>query len=210
MVATLDAYDAETVCLGKKLQASDDETEKLMHDALVCSINVPVVFTGCGGQVEITEDTLVPDMHHAVLVHKDHINMHNSAIKQQAGKVLELRQICSHLRSRQQGIAWEISMSDLAAEHKAEHVKELQLFHVTREVQHLIDSSHEESLKKPSDLKTLEKLRDLNQRVQVKPSEQPVHCLDQLARASLVYTKSVLCSAKSIIACDHVCLCRIL
>lgn len=166
--ATLDSYLAESKCLSNKLQAAQGKISKLTQDNVNLSVDVPVVFVGQGGQVEITEDQLLPDMQHALLVNRDRINVLNDAIHQQATKFLELLQDCGQLKSRQQGIAWALSMSDLAAEHKMEHVKELQLFHVTREVQDLLDCNRKQPVPNSSNTKVLEKLRELNQQVQVK------------------------------------------
>lgn len=163
----MDAYVAETTSLSNKLHTSHKKMNMIQQYALSNIIDVPIVFVGCGGQVEVTEHQLLPDMQTAVLIKKDWVQTLNEKVHWQAAKVLECVQDCSDLRSRQQAVAWGLSLSDLAADHKAEHAKELQLFHVTRGVQNLLDCNRSEAVKKTPEAKVLERLRELNQRVQV-------------------------------------------
>lgn len=187
VVATLDAYVAESTCLSNKLQAAHEKSAKLAQDNIDLSVDVPVVFSGYGGQVEITEDQLLPDMQHALLVNRDRINVLNCAIHQQATRVLELLQDCSQLRSKQQGIAWDLSMSDLAAEQKLEHVKELQLFHVTRDVQGVLECNRKQYVPNSSEAKVLDKLRELNKEVQVKTPQAILIVVLQFIRCTAIY-----------------------
>eukprot|EP00892_Ulva_mutabilis_P005361 jgi/Ulvmu1/3197/UM015_0238.1 len=165
-VSVMDAYAAEHMCLTNKVQEAHQQLEQVHINIQYNTIDVPIVFAGRGGQIEVTEGQLLPDMQNAVLVKRDIIQALNHAVQEQAAKVLELLEDCSQLRSNKAAIAWESSLSDLAAEHKSEHVKELQLFHVTRGVQALLDCNRSAASKNASEGKILDRLRDLSQRVQ--------------------------------------------
>lgn len=171
-VSVVDAYTAEATNLSNKIQEAHEVIQKTAHDAVQCAIDVPISFIGCGGQIEVTENQLLPNLQKAVLVNRNRIQVLNDAVHQQAAKVLERLENCSQLRSKQQGAGWELSRIDLATEHKAEHVKQLQLFHVTRRVQDLLECNRSGSCKTASEGKILERLRDLNQRLQVDPHNE--------------------------------------
>lgn len=167
-MALLDDYKAELDHTSKTIHASLEQQRQT--DARIASIcmDVPAVLTCKGGQVEVTEQTLIPDMEDGVMLATSSVNVLNTHVVLQAEKVLECLRSC---RDYKRGIylsSWGISQAELAQKHKQEHVRELQLLHVPRAVQDVLLSGEHTGSQDSAQIKMLEKVRDLHKHMHVR------------------------------------------
>lgn len=173
-----------TAALLEEYKAELDHTSKLMNFSMelqsqsdkqvaVACMNVPTVLTCKGGQVEVTEQTLIPDLEDAVMLATSSVNLLNTHVVLQAEKVLECLRAC---RDFKQGIhlsSWGISQAELAQKHKEENVRELQLLHVPRAIQNVLLSGEAAVSQDMAQVKSLEKVRDLHTHMHVRLQHGP-------------------------------------
>lgn len=167
-VALLDEYKAELNHTSKLMNSSMELQRRTDKQVATGCLNVPTVLTTKGGQVEVTERTLIPDLEDAVMLATSSVNCLNTHVVLQAEKVLECLRAC---RDFKQGIhlsSWGISQAELAEKHKQEHVRELQLLHVPRAVQNVLLSGEAAVSQDVAQVKSLEKVRDLHNHMHVR------------------------------------------
>jgi hypothetical protein len=164
----VDEYKFELEHTSQQIQHHLEEIQDGEQLSVNACVDVPVVLTGNGGQMEVMEDRLLPDLEDAVILHKSVINMLNEHIVSQAERVLESLRACSTLKQQIHLCSWGISLTELAQKHQQEHIRELQLLHVPRAVQRVLVSGEGASNQDGAQVKMLEKVRDLNKHMHVR------------------------------------------
>ena len=71
--------------------------------------------------------------------------LNSEVISRATGNISQMKEICS-TKQDLAGTTWENGSLDLLAEHKTQHISELQLLHVSREIQVGKTSTHPISL----------------------------------------------------------------
>lgn len=86
-------------------------------------------------QVDVPEQAVIPDFADAALMHRGRVELLNrEVIARGSNKVEQMREISASKRSLAL-TQWENESLELSAEHTTQHISELQLLHVSREIQ---------------------------------------------------------------------------
>ena len=138
--ALLDMLEGEGVAMQQQLSLMLEEQTRREAAAAHAEQNVPAVFSLKCGQIEVLEGQLFPQFDDAVMLKTAIVQAHNHAIARDATSLLELWAASNSVRQKIHLTRWSIELDELAAAHKLEHIKELQIFHVDRATCQLLES----------------------------------------------------------------------
>ena len=137
--AQLQAYSRSIEGLLTALQSQSEACAARDRDHCVHEQNVPITLTLSGGQVEATRGQALPTLSDAALLSRDIVAHRNAQVALHGSDVLGATRDCAAERQARHLVTWSLEMDDLAARHKREHVRELQLVHVTRDVAQVLE-----------------------------------------------------------------------
>lgn len=178
LVALLEDYKAELDHTSKLIHSSMEQQKQSDQEITAACMNIPTVLTCKGGQVEVTEQTQIPDLEDAVILATSSVNFLNTHVVLQAEKVLECLRECRDFKRGIHLSSWGISQAELAEKHKQEHVRELQLLHVPRAVQNVLLSGGVAAPQDNAEVKMLEKVRALHKHMHVRFGMKEISALE--------------------------------
>uniref|UniRef100_A0A7S1SNJ9 DUF4201 domain-containing protein n=1 Tax=Tetraselmis chuii TaxID=63592 RepID=A0A7S1SNJ9_9CHLO len=125
--------------------ATSGEMERLSREAtdlgleVEChAINLSMKYTLKMGQIEIPDQAVVPDFADSCLMGRQTVEVLNGEVVARSSHKIDRMREISGSRGELTTTAWESGALDLRAEHKLQHISELQLLHVTREIQNFM------------------------------------------------------------------------
>jgi hypothetical protein len=183
--ALLDIFELEAESLSTAIVADAEALQKRLEYDDISRLNSPFAFCCCGGQLEAWRGQVIPNYEDAVLLDRRTVQAVNAVIVEAAGKVLESMQTCVAARQQIHRNKWEIQQRELSAGHKQAHTRELQLLHVTRNIQKVLDSNGKRTRDTLAEQARLEQVKVVNERIHVRP----VYLLSQI-QGSIYYSRS--------------------
>ena len=138
--ATWDAYDAERAQLLHSLRASESSVRQQLADLNKAEQDIPVTFDLKCGQVEALEPGSLCSLKGSAMLKKSVVQALNDKILQEGQDALHIMQDSRAMQKDMHAAHWDIDLDSLAAKHKQEAVRELQLLHIGRDVAKLWDS----------------------------------------------------------------------
>lgn len=143
LAAQLDVFENELEAVTEQLRTDAEELQERLGDMMMRDKDLPIVLQMREAQMEVPEARVLPNMAHAVLLKRNLVECLNSAIRSKAGAGLARLRICSDVRRKIFMVEWELQRQELARLHKLDHIKELQLVHLTRNIQEVLDNPDE-------------------------------------------------------------------
>ena len=138
-VATWDMLDAEKAHVARTQQQAEQAARQTASECKLGESNVPVVFELRGAQMEASNLQLLVGLGDAALLNSAAVRRLNAVIVDEARKLLKCQRECDQARDAAHLTQWTIQRDALAAQHKHEHIQELQLLHLGREVSQLLE-----------------------------------------------------------------------
>ena len=138
-VATWDMLDAEKAHVTRNQQQAEQAARHTSSECKLGESNVPVVFELRGAQMEAFNSQLLVGLGDAALLNSAAVRRLNAVIVDEARKLLKYQRECDQVRDAAHRTQWTIQRDALAAQHKHEHIQELQLLHLGREVSQLLE-----------------------------------------------------------------------
>lgn len=135
----LDMLDLERTNLLQQQQEAELAAQRIKAASDAAQVDAPIVHSLKNAQIEACHGQTVPSFSDAVALDASTVHTLNSAICEYGGDALAKLKACSELRRDARFTTWTIGMHDLQGQHEAEHVRELQLLHVSRDVAKLWD-----------------------------------------------------------------------
>jgi len=138
LLALVEAGQEDETATHAAIERLNQELVDLALEVDCYAINLNMKYTLKMGQIEIPDQAIVPDFADGCLMEKKKVELLNGEIISRSGdKIAKMREISSS-RSELTLTDWENGSLDLGAEHKMQHISELQLLHVTREIQNFM------------------------------------------------------------------------
>lgn len=183
----LDDMQAQDAALAAQMATHRANREETIRGLNRVNTDIDLVVALKQGQDEVDKDAVVTDYSDGVLLPTHVINRYNSRILELGKEKIGVLSKIKHFRRRINLVDWEATHMDMEAKHLEEYYTDLQLFRVTRELQHVIRGgihnaekvkeridrvqSRKDFLAKDSEIK-LNKLRKLTEQYRLQNEER--------------------------------------